>query len=142
MAPKPGLDVPDRDSRHASCQCSAERARRVSLNDQEGGGLAQLLQDRRGDAFDVGMGILRSRASEPCREIGTEAIVGGVEAGMLAGEDQARPSAASRERPGDGGELDRFGTGADDEPDICRLQTSPSFGRINLRPQRTECKPC
>jgi hypothetical protein len=61
-------------------------------------------------------------------------MVGGVEVDMLAGQDQARPNVASRKRSGDGGKLDRFGAGADDEPDIRRKQTSPSFGRINLRP--------
>jgi hypothetical protein len=66
--------------------------------------------------------------------VSAEAVVGEVEVDMLAGQDQARADIASGERPGDGGELDRFGSGADDEPDICRKQTSPSFGRINLRP--------
>jgi hypothetical protein len=61
-------------------------------------------------------------------------MVGRVEVDMLAGQDQARPNVASRKRPGDGGKLDRFGSGADDESDIRRKQTSPSFGRINLRP--------
>jgi hypothetical protein len=61
-------------------------------------------------------------------------MVGGIEADMLTREDQAWPYIASRKRSGDGGELDRFGPGADDEPDICRKQTSPSFGGINLRP--------
>ena len=61
--------------------------------------------------------------------------MGGVEADMLAGKDQARPHIASGERSGDGGELDCFGPGADDEPDIRGVQTSPSFGWINLRPK-------
>jgi hypothetical protein len=53
---------------------------------------------------------------------------------LLAGQDQARPNVAGRKRSGDGGKLDRFGACADDKPDIRRKQTSPSFGRINLRP--------
>ena len=61
-------------------------------------------------------------------------MIGGIEVDMLAGEDQAWPHVASGERSGDGGKLDRFGPGADDESDIRRKQTSPSFGRINLRP--------
>ena len=61
-------------------------------------------------------------------------MVNGVQVDMLAGEDQAGADIASGECPGDGGELDRFGPGADDEPDICWKQTSPSFGGINLRP--------
>jgi hypothetical protein len=61
-------------------------------------------------------------------------MVGRVEVDVLPGQDQARPHVASRQRSGDGGKLDRFGAGADDKPDIRRKQTSPSFGRINLRP--------
>ena len=142
MAAKPGFDMRDRDPGHVSRQCSAERAGCIALNDQQVRRLAQFLEDGRGDAFDVRVRILLSGAIQPDGEICAEAIVGRVEAGMLAGEDQAWQNIASRERPGDGGKLDRFGAGADDKSDICRKQTSPSFGGINLRPQWTKCKLC
>jgi hypothetical protein len=93
-----------------------------------------LRQHRRGDALDVLVRVGRPRAVQPRRRVRAEAVIGGVEVDMLAGEDQARPDVASRKGSGDGGKLDRFGAGADDEPDIRRKQTSPSFGRINLRP--------
>ena len=80
------------------------------------------------------MRVLRSRTVQPRYLVSAEAVVGRVEVDVLAGENEARPDMARGERPGDGGKLDRFGPGADDEPDICRVQTSPSFGRINLHP--------
>ena len=91
-------------------------------------------QDRSGDPLDVQVRVLCSGTVQPGRRISAEAMVGGVQVDMLAGEDQAGADIASGECPGDGGELDRFGPGADDEPDICWKQTSPSFGGINLRP--------
>ena len=39
-----------------------------------------------------------------------------VEAGMLAGQDDAWSKAAGGERVGDGCKLDRFGAGANDQP--------------------------
>jgi hypothetical protein len=134
MASKPGLDVRDWDLSDAARQRSAKSARRVALDDQQVRWPAQLRQDRRGDALDVQVRILRSWTVQPGRLISPEAMVGGVEVDMLAGEDQARADIASAERPGDGGKLDRFGASADDEPDIRGMQTSPSFGRINLHP--------
>ena len=98
------------------------------------GGLRNLRQDRRCDALDVQVRVLCSGTVQPGRLKSAQAVVCRLEADMLAGEDQAGAEIASGECPGDGGELDRFGPGADDEPDICWKQTSPSFGRINLRP--------
>ena len=44
---------------------------------------------------------------------------------MLPGEDKRRRQAARRERIGDGLQLDGFGPGADDQPDIGETQPSP-----------------
>jgi hypothetical protein len=44
-----------------------------------------------------------------------EAVIGGIEIGMLPGEDERRRDADVAERLGDWGELDSFGTSADDE---------------------------
>ena len=142
MASKPGFDVRDGYCRGESRQRPAKRARRVALDDEQVGGLAQLRQDRRGHGLDVRMRVLRPRAIQSRRRISAEAMVGGVEVGVLAGQDQSRLHIASRERSGDGGKLDRFGPGADDEPDIRRKQTSPLLGRGSLHPQWTECKLC
>ena len=134
MASKPSFDMRDGDRRDTSGEGSAERARRVSLDDQQVRGVAQLGQHRRGDALDVQVRVLRAWAIQPGRRIGPETMVRGVEVDVLAGEDQARPNVARRKRSGDGSKLNRFGAGADDEPDIRGVQTSPSFGMINLRP--------
>jgi len=62
---------------------------------------------------------------EPRRHIGAEAMIGGIKVGMLSGQDQSRPRIASRESSGDRGKLDRFGPGADDQPNVRGLQPSP-----------------
>jgi len=49
----------------------------------------------------------------------------GVQRGMLAGQQEARGKAAGGERMGDRGKLDRFGPGADDQPDLIAVQPSP-----------------
>ena len=96
MASKPGFDVRDRDRGDTARQRPAERARSVALDDQQVGRLAQLRQDRRGDPLDVRMGVVRARAVEAGRRIGAEAMVGGVEAGMLtARASSARATGAS-----------------------------------------------
>ena len=100
MASKPGFDMRDRDCGDTSRERSAERARRVALDDQQVRRLAQLRQDRRGDALDVRMRVLRPRAVQPGRRVSAKAMIGGVEVDMLAGEDQARPYIASRKRSG------------------------------------------
>jgi hypothetical protein len=134
MTSKPGFDMRDRDRGDTSGQRSAECARSVALDDQQVWRLVQLRQDRRGDALDVLVRVGSPRAVQPGRRVRAQPMVGGVEIDVLAGQDQAGPHVASRKRSGDGGKLDRFGSGADDEPDIRGSQTSPSFGRINLRP--------
>lgn len=59
--------------------------------------------------------IVTSPAIEPKRPVIAEAIFGGIELRMLSGEDQRRGEAANFERSGNGGKLDRFGTGPDDK---------------------------
>jgi hypothetical protein len=59
------------------------------------------------------------------RRISVQPMFRGIKRRMLAGEDQARLKTARPERVGDGGKLDRFGPGADDQPYIYRTQLSP-----------------
>lgn len=59
--------------------------------------------------------ILLSRAGQSDRRIIAKAVVSGFETGMLAGEDQRRSDADAAKRSGDRGELDGFGTRADDD---------------------------
>jgi hypothetical protein len=48
-----------------------------------------------------------------------------VEAGMLTGEDQRRREIPGGQSAGDRRQLDRFGPGPDDQPDIVERQPSP-----------------
>ena len=48
-----------------------------------------------------------------------------VEARMLAGENQARRQSVRGERLRNRSELDGFGSGADDQPDLRGMQSSP-----------------
>jgi hypothetical protein len=54
-----------------------------------------------------------------------EAVAGEVEAGVLPGADDQAVEPARGERGGDRGQLDGFGTGADDKPDFSVTQPSP-----------------
>jgi hypothetical protein len=54
-----------------------------------------------------------------------EPEVGRIERGMLAGQDQCRREAGFGQRVGDGLELDGFGPGPDDQPDVRGTQPSP-----------------
>ena len=85
----------------------------------------ELRQQRLGDALDMGMRVLGTGAVEPRRRIAAEAVIGGIEVGMLSGQDQGRPRFASRQCSGDGGKLDCLGPRADDQPNVCGLQASP-----------------
>lgn len=54
-----------------------------------------------------------------------EAVIGRVEVGMLAGQDQARPNPERRQGARDGSKLYGFGTGTDDQPYVGKTQSSP-----------------
>ena len=95
------------------------------MNDKQVGGIAQVADEGRGDAFDVQVRIFSSRAIElRHRKLG-QAVIGGIEIGVLAGQDQCRANASRRQRCCNRGKLDRFGSGADDQPNVCGKQLSP-----------------
>jgi hypothetical protein len=52
-------------------------------------------------------------------------MVGKIEVGVLAGQDDQAVERARGERGSDGGQLDGFGTSADDKPDFSSTQPSP-----------------
>ena len=103
----------------------AERARRVALDDQQIRPLLKRLQKRAGDVLDVPVRIGRARAMELRRVAVAKTVIGGIEAGMLPGDNQRGLQVEAGERAGDGRQLDRFGPGADDQPDIRATQISP-----------------
>jgi hypothetical protein len=64
-------------------------------------------------------------AVEPDRAKLAEPVLIRIERRMLAGEDQARLEATHSQGVSDRCKLDRFGSGADDEPNVCGMQPSP-----------------
>lgn len=78
-----------------------------------------------GDSEGVGERILETRAMKLDRRQAGEAMVGGAQPGMLAGEDEARGHTRRRKSMGEWCKLDRFGTSADDERNKISAQRSP-----------------
>lgn len=68
--------------------------------------------------------VILPGAAKPDRRIKAKTIIGGLQPGMLPGQDEFRSDAPLRERIGNGGELYRFGTSADDDCDTAG-QPSP-----------------
>ena len=54
-----------------------------------------------------------------------QTVLGGIERGMLSGQDDAQADASRIERGSDRCDLDCLGPGANDQPDMLRLQSSP-----------------
>jgi hypothetical protein len=86
--------------------------------------LAEQARDRLADQSDVDVRVFLTGAAEPNRRIMAQTIIGRLQPGVLTGQDQFWSDSALRERIGDGGELDRFGTSADDDRDAAG-QPSP-----------------
>lgn len=116
MRSQPRFDVRDRNAGGEGRERSAERARRIALDDEQVDALAKQRRDALGDALRVNVGIGLAGAIEPLRGEAVQTEFRGVEAWMLAGQDQPRPKSARDERVSDRGKLDRFGPGSDDKP--------------------------
>ena len=103
----------------------AKRARRVALNDEQGGRGREALAKRPPDACDMGVGLREAGTIKLNARHMAEVVIGKIEAGMLTcGDDQAAKT-ARRERGGDRRQLYGFGTSADDQPDFSSTQPSP-----------------
>ena len=106
-------------------QSGAERARRVALDDQQSGRRGEMPAQRAPNPGDMGIGMGQAGAIEVEPAQMREAMLGRIEAGMLAGEDQPGVEPAVGERGGDWRQFDSFGPGADDQPDFSGTQPSP-----------------
>jgi len=73
----------------------------------------------------MGVGVGLSGTVKGDGIIGGKAVFGGIEPGMLPGEDDRRLKPARGERMRYWGKLDCFRPGADDQPYVCGLQPSP-----------------
>jgi len=65
----------------------------------------------------MGVGVVLPGAGKAQGGIAAEPVIGWVEQRVLAGKDQQRRQSTGIERADDGGELDRFGTRADNDND-------------------------
>jgi len=65
----------------------------------------------------MGVRVVQPGAGQAQRRMAAQPGVGRVEPRVLARKDQQRRDPPVIERANDGGELDRFGTGADDDND-------------------------
>jgi hypothetical protein len=125
VSPQAGLDVRNGCSGVEARARRADGARRIALNDQEVGQWTQQRHKRGFDQASVGIGVRFPRAAETDGAIALQSMLMWIERRMLAGQDQARAQAARAKRVGDGGKLDRFGPGADNQPYVCDMQPSP-----------------
>lgn len=97
---------------------AAERGRGVALDDEQVGAVAaQLEQGRDRDLANVAVRVLAPGTAQPDDREAGEAMLGRVERGMLAAEDDPRLEAAVSERMGDWRQFDGFGPGAYDQAD-------------------------
>jgi hypothetical protein len=71
------------------------------------------------------MRIFLARAAQPLDRKVAETEFRRVQLGVLAREDDRRLEADFGERVGDGCQLDRFGPGANDQPNLYAIQSSP-----------------
>jgi len=100
-------------------------ARCVALHDDQlRRGLRQHGRHRPGHPRNVGVRVLLARAAEMDRRIKIQPVIGGVQARMLAGEDQLQRDSATLEGGSNGRKLDRLGTSPDCDDDSVR-QPSP-----------------
>ena len=124
MGPEPRLDMGDRHLGGEGGERRAKRARRIALDDQEVGRRAKPLEKRGGDGADVAVRVLLARATEPLGRKAGETKLVRVKA-MLPGDDERGRKPALGERVRDGRQFDRFGPGADHQPDVGGIQPSP-----------------
>lgn len=122
---KPRLDMGDGNAAIEARLRRAERARRIALNDEQSGRGQEVATERAPNSRDMSVGLRQARAAELDARQMIEAVVGEVEAGVLPGADDEAVEPARGERGGNGGQLDGFGPGADDEPDCSATQPSP-----------------
>ena len=125
MGPQPRLDMSERNAERIRRQGSAERARRIALDDEQCRPVKQVVGEPSRHCAGIGARIVLPAAAQANGvELG-EAMFAEVEIGMLASKDQAGRDSSAGKRLGKGSKLDRFGTGANDQPYVGKTQSSP-----------------
>lgn len=125
MGPETRLDMGDRNSRGEAGKRRSQGTRRVALHDEKVGTIREHGQQRRRDRADMAMGVLLPWTMQMFGSEAGQTEVGRVQARMLSGEDQIGQDPTLSERVGKRRELDCFRPGADHEPDIYAIQSSP-----------------
>ena len=103
----------------------SQRARRIALDDEDGGSGRQPRKERGGDCADVAVRVLLSGAVQPFGGERREAEISRVQLRVLAREDQRAVKPALGQCMGQRGQLDRFGPGPDDQANVYAIQPSP-----------------
>ena len=132
MGPEAGFDMGKRHMRELCGQRSSEGARRISLNDQQRSRTGDKRRHRSSDVGGVGQWILEALPAQLLQRKSGQSVLPQVEPRMLAGKDECRRPAHAAERMCQRGQLDCFGTGADDQSYVGRMQPSPYLGGREL----------
>ena len=109
----------------ASVKRGPERARRIALHNQDVRTVGEHRQQSRRDRPNVAVRVLLAGAMQLFDSEAGQTEIAGVKVGMLPGEDQLGQNATLGECVGERRELDCFRPGADHEPDIYAIQSSP-----------------
>jgi hypothetical protein len=117
MAAQASLDMGQGSSGRNGAERSAQSARSVALDHHKVGARAGAERRPEGGGDEIGM-VPRVRAglaAKPEQADPGEAVGGGVEAGVLAGQGETHTVPTFQQGVSQGRELDGFGTGPDDE---------------------------
>jgi hypothetical protein len=106
-------------------QRCAKRAGSIALNEHQVWTRCKPGEQRFRDCAGVTVRVVLAGTFEPFRMKGAKSELRGIEVRVLARQDQRWPEAPLGERIGNRGQLDCFGSGADDQPDFRGTQPSP-----------------
>jgi hypothetical protein len=123
--------MPDRHSGGHGRKGRPESAGRVTLHEEQVRPAPQRLPHCGADLVNM---LMRRRSAgaiqRNARKL-AQPVLRKVQIRMLARKDDRRPKSALIERSGDGAQLDGFGAGSNDQPDIRAVQSSPWLGAVN-----------
>ena len=124
----------ERNRRADTRKGSPERAGRVTLHNEELGPAAQHRDHGRRNLAGMSVRIGLAGAPQLRARVGAQPERRDIQARMLAGDDQMGLDPSCGEGMGDGGKLDRFGPGADDQLHSFSVQPSPYLGGGKVPP--------
>lgn len=123
MSPQTCLDVRYRHARREAGEGTAESARGITLYEEQVRSPREPGQQGFGHGPHMTVRIFRSGTIEPLATKTAQAEFNWLKLCVLARQDECRRQRSLRERVRDRCQFDRFGPGADDQPDV---ETQPS----------------